>query len=103
MTGEAFERGEEGEEEVEEEEGGGVVHIAACKVRASLRPVEDESPCSSWSPRCDSTSLGHVSVCLSAFAPVCRIPCACAFLLVSSQMSAHPRGVSTSRVTPVAS
>lgn len=108
-TGEAFEGGEgeeeegEGEEEEEEGEGGGVVRIAACKVRASLRPVEDANPCLSWSPHCESTSQGHVSVCLAALAPMCQIPCVCVSLPGSSQRSVCPRGVSASHVTPVAS
>lgn len=106
-TGEAFEgdegEGEEEEGEEEEGEGGGAVRIAACKVQVSLRPVEDASPCLSWSPHCESTSLGHVSVCLLALAPMCHIPCVCVFLPVSSQMSVCPWGVSASHVTPVAS
>lgn len=104
-TGEAFEGGE-GEEAGEEEEGGegaGAVRIAACKVRASLRPVEDASPCLSCSPRCEATSQGRVSVCPLAFEPVCQIPRVCAFLLVSSWMSVRPWGASASHATPVAS
>lgn len=105
MTGEAFEgdEGEEEEGEEEEGEGGGAVRIAACKVQACLHPVEDASPCLSWSPHCESTSQGHVSVCLLALVPMCQIPCVCAFLLVSSQMSVCPQGVFASHVTPVAS
>lgn len=84
---EAGERGKKGEAcEGGEEVGGAGGCIAACKLLASRRPAADASadPLTSWSPSCESISLG---VCASTSPPAPKL----ARVSVCRRVRAHPR------------